>query len=122
MGYLNVTIPPDILNDEDGFSDGYQALEGGTIHLRCRAVGEPKPEVSWKREDGKPIVLRNDKQIGSKYVSNFFFLIIIIRDPSTHTGLFRFFTNLILNQRRGWRSGAEELENVCDDRCGVLKS
>lgn len=64
LGYLNVTIPPDILNDDIGFSDGHQAQEGGTIYLRCRATGEPEPEVSWKREDGKPIVIRSDKQIG----------------------------------------------------------
>ncbi|XP_065206263.1 lachesin-like [Planococcus citri] len=63
LGYLNVTIPPDILNDDEGISDGYQALEGGSIHLRCKATGEPEPEVSWKREDGKPIVLRTDKQM-----------------------------------------------------------
>lgn len=61
---MNVTIPPDILNDDIGFNDGYQAQEGGTIHLRCRATGEPEPEVSWKREDGKPIVIRSEKQIG----------------------------------------------------------
>ncbi|KAK7600979.1 hypothetical protein V9T40_008420 [Parthenolecanium corni] len=65
LGYLNVTIPPDILNDDIGFSDGHQAQEGGTIYLRCRATGEPEPEVSWKREDGKPIVIRSDKQIGN---------------------------------------------------------
>lgn len=62
---MNVTIPPDILNDDDGLTDGYQALEGGTIHIRCKATGEPEPEVSWKREDGKQIVLRSDKQIGN---------------------------------------------------------
>ncbi|XKL66239.1 hypothetical protein PGB90_009659 [Kerria lacca] len=63
LGYLNVTVPPDILNEDDILSDGYQALEGGTIQLRCRATGEPEPEVSWKREDSKPIVFRTDKQI-----------------------------------------------------------
>lgn len=60
-----MTIPPDIMNDDEGFTDGYQALEGGSVHLRCRATGEPQPEVSWKREDGKPIILRRDKKIGT---------------------------------------------------------
>lgn len=58
MGNLEVLIPPDILNDES--SDGYVALEGGSVKLKCRATGIPPPRVAWRREDGTSIVLRQD--------------------------------------------------------------
>lgn len=58
MGNLEVLIPPDILNDES--SDGYVALEGGSVKLRCRATGIPTPRVTWRREDSSNIVLRQE--------------------------------------------------------------
>ena len=55
MGYMTVVIPPDIMDDT---SEGLVAHEGGNIKLRCIATGIPEPNVTWKREDGRPIVLR----------------------------------------------------------------
>ncbi|XP_068082320.1 uncharacterized protein [Anabrus simplex] len=58
MGHLGVVVPPDILNDDTG--DGNTAPEGGSVHLRCKATGVPKPTVMWRREDGRNIVLRHE--------------------------------------------------------------
>ena len=52
---MTVVIPPDIMDDT---SEGLVAHEGGNIKLRCVATGIPEPNVTWKREDGRPIVLR----------------------------------------------------------------
>ncbi|KAI5708477.1 hypothetical protein M8J77_023403 [Diaphorina citri] len=56
IGYLDVTIPPDIMDDDP--PDGYMVMEGDSITLRCRATGIPEPKVEWRREDNKNIVLR----------------------------------------------------------------
>lgn len=60
MGYMQVVIPPDIMDDES--ADGMVTHEGGNIRLRCVATGSPKPTVTWKREDGRNIILREDGQ------------------------------------------------------------
>ncbi|XP_041372950.1 roundabout homolog 2-like isoform X3 [Gigantopelta aegis] len=33
--------------------DDIQANEGDTIELKCRATGDPKPTVQWKKQDGR---------------------------------------------------------------------
>ncbi|KAL2748444.1 lachesin-like isoform X1 [Vespula maculifrons] len=67
MGYMEVVIPPDIMDDES--ANGLVTQEGGNLRLRCIATGLPKPTVNWKREDGRKIVLREDgkKQILDTY-------------------------------------------------------
>ncbi|KAG8303325.1 hypothetical protein J6590_013595 [Homalodisca vitripennis] len=69
MGYLEVVIPPDILN-ENG-PDDYVAVEGGSVRVRCKATGVPEPTVLWRREDSQSIVLRTEatrEKQGSKCV------------------------------------------------------
>ncbi|KAJ8914100.1 hypothetical protein NQ315_014296 [Exocentrus adspersus] len=58
MGHLEVVIPPDILPDNES-SEGI-TIEGGTIRLKCKAIGVPEPTVLWRREDGNNIILRPD--------------------------------------------------------------
>jgi len=47
---------------DDESADGMVTHEGGNIRLRCVATGSPKPIVTWKREDGRNIILREDGQ------------------------------------------------------------
>ncbi|KAH8395623.1 hypothetical protein KR222_003719, partial [Zaprionus bogoriensis] len=64
-GYLDVVVPPDILNHPDQNVDEGVSTEGGSISLLCSATGVPEPMVQWRREGGKDIVLRaesRDKQ------------------------------------------------------------
>ena len=50
---------PDILYNET--SNDTIVAEGASVTLRCEARGYPEPIVTWRREDGAPIVLRNHK-------------------------------------------------------------
>ncbi|XP_055643967.1 protein amalgam [Toxorhynchites rutilus septentrionalis] len=62
-GNLDVVVPPDILNTNDPNSASLEegvANEGGNIQLVCQAVGVPLPNVQWRREGSKDIVVRND--------------------------------------------------------------
>ena len=57
---MDVNIPPDILDET---SEGKSvAPENGSIKLQCNATGLPQPNVTWKREDGRPIVYRENGQ------------------------------------------------------------
>lgn len=67
MGYMEVVVPPDIIDDET--ANGMVTHEGGNIRLRCVATGVPEPTVSWKREDGRNIILREDGQKQCKHIS-----------------------------------------------------
>ncbi|KAK0082325.1 hypothetical protein PV325_010666 [Microctonus aethiopoides] len=58
MGHMVVQIPPDIMDDES--TDGYVTRERGSIKLRCVATGIPTPTVTWRREDGKNITIREE--------------------------------------------------------------
>lgn len=59
-GYLDVRIPPNILDETDIEGPGSAAMEGGTIRLRCRSTGKPEPKVHWKRKDNRHIIIRSD--------------------------------------------------------------
>ncbi|XP_034134798.1 lachesin [Drosophila guanche] len=64
-GYLDVVVPPDILNHPDHNLEEGVSTEGGSIVLVCSATGVPEPKVQWRRETGKDIILRaetRDKQ------------------------------------------------------------
>ncbi|KAF7278900.1 hypothetical protein GWI33_007847 [Rhynchophorus ferrugineus] len=55
MGYLNVVVPPDILDYPT--SADMVAREGSNISLKCAATGSPKPSITWRRESGELIPL-----------------------------------------------------------------
>ncbi|KOX76062.1 Lachesin [Melipona quadrifasciata] len=50
-------IPPDIVYGGDTSAD-LAVSEGDNATLSCRATGRPTPRVSWRREDGEPILIR----------------------------------------------------------------
>ncbi|XP_050541932.1 lachesin-like isoform X1 [Daktulosphaira vitifoliae] len=60
-GYLDVRIPPDIIDEDDLSGPGSSAMEGGTVRLRCRSTGKPEPKVYWKRKDNRHIIIRSDE-------------------------------------------------------------
>lgn len=51
------TVPPDIVYGGDTSAD-LAVSEGDNATLSCRATGRPTPRVSWRREDGEPILIR----------------------------------------------------------------
>ncbi|XP_035918462.1 opioid-binding protein/cell adhesion molecule homolog isoform X1 [Anopheles stephensi] len=53
MGYLNVVVPPDILDYPT--SQDMVVLEGTNVTLTCAATGVPEPTVTWKREGEKSV-------------------------------------------------------------------
>lgn len=47
---------------EQSTSSDVDIREGFPASLRCTANGRPKPEISWRREDGNPISLALSNQ------------------------------------------------------------
>lgn len=54
---LYIIVPPDI-KDEETVSD-ITVKEGENATLACKAKGNPLPKITWKREDGQKIVMKN---------------------------------------------------------------
>jgi len=59
---MKVVIPPDIM-DLDNTADMLTTKENGDLLLRCRATGNPEPVVTWRREDGRNITLRDENSV-----------------------------------------------------------
>ncbi|XP_012136049.2 neurotrimin [Megachile rotundata] len=62
-GYLEVVVPPDILDYST--STDMVVREGSNVTLRCAATGSPKPNITWRREDGEAILLQNGQEVRS---------------------------------------------------------
>ncbi|XP_075210175.1 lachesin-like [Lycorma delicatula] len=56
VGCLDVHVPPDIVYEET--SGDMAVLEGDNATLVCKATGHPPPRVTWRREDGMPLMIR----------------------------------------------------------------
>lgn len=54
------TVPPDI--SDDSTSTDMVVREGSNVSLRCEATGSPKPNITWRREDGELINLGNNQE------------------------------------------------------------
>jgi len=67
-GGLNVVVPPDII-DEDSSSDTL-ATEGMPVGLVCKARGNPRTQIAWRREDGKPIRLCHPQDTNGPVIHN----------------------------------------------------
>ncbi|CAD7086328.1 unnamed protein product [Hermetia illucens] len=55
MGYLDVVVPPDILDYPT--STDMVVREGSNVTLKCAATGSPEPTITWRREGGELIEL-----------------------------------------------------------------
>ncbi|OXA63204.1 Protein CEPU-1 [Folsomia candida] len=69
MANLVVVIPPDIISDET--TGDVMVPEGGTAKLVCRAKGFPAPVVTWVKEDGGHIIVKDHHGGGKRKVKSF---------------------------------------------------
>lgn len=53
VGYLDVVIPPDIVDYQT--SHDMTVQEGQNVTLTCTAAGLPDPTIDWRREEKKPL-------------------------------------------------------------------
>ncbi|CAD7086455.1 unnamed protein product [Hermetia illucens] len=63
VGYLDVVVPPDILDFET--SRDIVVDEGQNATLTCSASGLPPPTITWRREKEKPILSVGGKEVFS---------------------------------------------------------
>ena len=61
---VSIAVPPDI-NSEMTSSD-VTVNEGSNATLTCKAFGLPRPEVKWRREDGREFVVWERRGIKRK--------------------------------------------------------
>ncbi|XP_073979202.1 neurotrimin-like isoform X2 [Rhodnius prolixus] len=59
IGCVDVHVPPDILYDETSTDVSIQ--EGENATLVCKAAGHPEPRITWRREDGDPILIKRGR-------------------------------------------------------------
>ncbi|XP_071540302.1 lachesin-like [Panulirus ornatus] len=59
QGYVDVVVPPDIIDRES--SGDLTVREGQDVTLTCRAKGHPPPRIIWRREDNQNIILDSSK-------------------------------------------------------------
>ncbi|XP_059617495.1 neurotrimin-like isoform X2 [Phlebotomus argentipes] len=69
MGYLDVVVPPDILDYPT--STDMVVREGSNVTLKCAATGSPTPTITWRREGGEPITLPGGSEVLSVEGSTF---------------------------------------------------
>jgi len=53
-GHLDVVVPPNII-DEESSSSEVSIREKHNTSLVCKSNGVPHPNITWRREDGRPI-------------------------------------------------------------------
>ena len=78
MAYLEVVVPPEI--DDIETSGETEVEEEGNVNLVCKARGYPKPVVSWRREGGAEIVLRDRDTKSGMLILTVFHLLSIINN------------------------------------------
>ena len=59
------SVPPEIIDAESSTST-VNIRENYNASLICKATGTPEPEITWKREDGRKIVIKRKKNNGKK--------------------------------------------------------
>ncbi|XP_069947300.1 lachesin-like isoform X2 [Cherax quadricarinatus] len=68
QGYVDVVVPPDIIDRES--SGDLTIREGQDVTLTCRAKGHPNPSIVWRREDNQDIVLDTDKTGNAHFIND----------------------------------------------------
>ncbi|XP_037039656.1 lachesin [Bradysia coprophila] len=61
VGYLQVVVPPNIL-DIESTPSSVAVRENQNINMTCRADGFPAPKIIWRREDGESITVERKKK------------------------------------------------------------
>ncbi|XP_055913814.1 lachesin isoform X1 [Eupeodes corollae] len=61
VGYLQVVVPPNIL-DIESTPSSVAVRENQNINMTCRADGFPAPKIIWRREDGEEIAAEKKKK------------------------------------------------------------
>ncbi|KAL5279051.1 LSAMP.2 family protein [Megaselia abdita] len=82
MGYLDVVVPPDILDYPT--STDMVVREGSNVTLKCAATGSPEPTITWRRENQELIELPNGTFVGTVEGSN----LVIPRVKRQHMGAY----------------------------------
>ncbi|GAB0091730.1 uncharacterized protein DMENIID0001_065960 [Sergentomyia squamirostris] len=62
VGYLQVVVPPNIL-DIESTPSSVAVRENQSINMTCRADGFPTPKIIWRREDGQSITVERKKKV-----------------------------------------------------------
>ena len=62
---LNLPVPPSF-NDLESSPSTVSVRENNNASLVCKADGTPMPDIRWKREDKKPIIIKRKKKEGKK--------------------------------------------------------
>ncbi|KQS43639.1 uncharacterized protein Dere_GG15271, isoform D [Drosophila erecta] len=62
VGYLQVVVPPNIL-DIESTPSSVAVRENQNINMTCRADGFPAPKIIWRREDGEEITVEKKKKV-----------------------------------------------------------
>ncbi|XP_055530342.1 lachesin isoform X1 [Wyeomyia smithii] len=62
VGYLQVVVPPNIL-DIESTPSSVAVRENQNINMTCRADGFPAPKIIWRREDGQSITVERKKKV-----------------------------------------------------------
>ena len=79
--FVNFNAVPPTIVDADSSASHITVREGLRATLTCRGDGVPPPRVTWRREDGRPILIGEKKKEGD---DSLFFL----NDQKIHTSSF----------------------------------
>ena len=63
--FVKLLVPPNII-DEESSPSSVTIRENHNASLQCTAEGTPKPTITWRREDGKKIIIKKKKNAGKK--------------------------------------------------------
>lgn len=62
-------MPPDIIYDDTSADLAVQENDNAT--LSCKATGRPSPRITWRREDGEPILVKKPGTNKDMYKSTY---------------------------------------------------